>query len=293
MRILYITNYQKIAQASGGFINDYLNDLLYFGLYELLGANVVDSTPIISLYKDNYQKIDPKYLWGGFTSFWLIEKDFIDRTNIGEKIKDRYYDLIIYGAIRRCSDYYDIVSKVYDANKVILIDGNDDQDILPLHTKHPYFKRELNDRYENVFPISFSIPTPKIAKQRNKRKIKGFGNVLPGIRETYVYKNENDYYLDYNNSFYGITMKKAGWDCMRHYEILANYCVPYFIDLKNCPDLTLTSFPKLLVADAMKLFDSGRMDTQRYYDLLDELFNYTCNNLSTQSVAKRVLEMIS
>ena len=49
MNILYITNYIDIAKASGGFINDYQNDLLFFGLRELFGDKVVDSTPILSL----------------------------------------------------------------------------------------------------------------------------------------------------------------------------------------------------------------------------------------------------
>jgi hypothetical protein len=33
------------------------------------------------------------------TAFWLIGNNNIDRTNIEEKIKDRYYDLIIYGLL--------------------------------------------------------------------------------------------------------------------------------------------------------------------------------------------------
>mgnify|MGYP003721134639 FL=1 len=39
-------------------------------------------------------------------------------------------------------------------------------------------------------------------------------------------------------SKYAVTMKKAGWDCMRHYEIAANLTVPCFYLLdekpKNC-----------------------------------------------------------
>ena len=51
MKILYITNHIDIARASGGFINDYQNDLVFYGLRELFGDDVVDSTQIISLYK--------------------------------------------------------------------------------------------------------------------------------------------------------------------------------------------------------------------------------------------------
>ena len=120
MKILYITNYLDIAMASGGFINDYQNDLLFYGLRELFGDNVVDSTQIISLYKEYEDKIPKQHLWGGMTAFWLIGENNIDRSNIEEKIKDRYYDLIIYGAINRCTQYYDLVSKIYNKVAVLL-----------------------------------------------------------------------------------------------------------------------------------------------------------------------------
>ena len=110
MRILYVTNHISIANASGGFISDYQNDLVFYGLRELYGDDVVDSTQIISLYKEYENKIHPRHLWGGMTTFWLIGDNNIDRTNIEQKIKDQFYDLIIYGSIKRCKDYYDIVS---------------------------------------------------------------------------------------------------------------------------------------------------------------------------------------
>src|ERR1700753_859994 len=106
MKILYITNHQSIAAYNGGYISDYMKDLLFFGLYEVLGPDVVDSTPIVSLYTECKSSVNKERLWGGFSSFWLIDKDMIDRTNIEEKIRDRYFDLIIYGAIKRCQDFY-------------------------------------------------------------------------------------------------------------------------------------------------------------------------------------------
>ena len=87
MRILYVTNHISIANASGGFISDYQNDLVFYGLRELYGDDVVDSTQIISLYREHEGKIPSKHLWGGMTAFWLIGNNNIDRTNIEEKIK--------------------------------------------------------------------------------------------------------------------------------------------------------------------------------------------------------------
>jgi hypothetical protein len=289
MKILYITNHIDIANASGGFINDYQNDLVFHGLRELLSDNVVDSTQIISLYKEYENKIPKQHLWGGMTTFWLIEENNIDRSNIEEKIKDQYYDLIIYGTIKRCKQYYDLVSKHYPANKVILIDGSDDPELDPLFEKHLYFKRELQHKHPNLLPITFGIPTNKLATP-NKHKIKEYATCIPGQPETYIFKDERSYYEDYQKSYYGVTMKKAGWDCMRHYEILGNYCMPYFIGLEDCPEDTLTNLPKELLLEGRYLVEN--FDEQKYFHILDEIFNYTKNNLTTKNLAQYILNHV-
>ena len=278
-----------IAKASSGFINDYQNDLVFYGLKELFGDDVVDSTPIISLYKEYKEKISSQNLWGGMTTFWLIENDNVDRTNIEEKIKDQYYDLIIYGAIKRCKNYYDLVSKYYPPNKVILIDGNDESDLDPLYTKHLYFKRELVESHPNLIPITFGIPTCKLA-QPNPNKTQEYATCIPGQPSTYLFKEEKSYYEDYQKSFYGVTMKKAGWDALRHYEILGNYCMPYFVGLEDCPKNTLANLPKELLLEGREL--AFNFDEQKYFHILNELFNYTQNNLTTKNLANYILSKI-
>lgn len=289
MRILYVTDHIDIARASGGFINDYQNDLVFYGLRELFSDDVVDSTQIISLYQEYKGKIHLQHLWGGMTAFWLIGENNIDRTNIEEKIKDKYYDLIIYGAIQRCKQYYDLVSKVYPPNKVILIDGNDESDLNPLYEKHLYFKRELTIDHPNLLPITFGIPTSKLAIP-NKDKTQDYATCIPGQPETYIFKDEIPYYEDYQKSFYGVTMKKAGWDAMRHYEILGNYCMPYFIGLEDCPKNTLANLPKELLLEGREL--SKNFDEQKYFSILDEIFDYTKNNLTTKNIANYIISKL-
>ena len=289
MKILYITNHLDIARVSGGFINDYQNDLVFYGLRELFGDDVVDSTQIISLYKEYEGRIPSQHLWGGMTAFWLIGDNNIDRTNIEEKIKDQYYDLIIYGAIKRCKNYYDLVSKHYPANKVILIDGNDETELDPLYNKHLYFKRELVEDHKNLLPITFGIPTDKLAIP-NLNKTQDYATCIPGQPETYVFKSEQPYYEDYQKSYYGVTTKKAGWDCMRHYEILGNYCIPYFVGLEDCPKNTLANLPKELLLEAKDLTEN--FEEQKYFSILNELFDYTKNNLTTKNLANYILSKI-
>jgi hypothetical protein len=278
-----------IASASGGFISDYQNDLVFYGLRELFGDDVVDSTQILPLYKEYENKIPKQHLWGGMTTFWLIEENNINRNNIEEKIKDRYYDLIIYGSIKRCKQYYDLVSKYYPNNKVILIDGNDEPELDPLYTKHLYFKRELQASHPNLLPITFGIPTCKLAEP-NKNKTQEYATCIPGQPETYVFKDEKSYYKDYQKSYYGVTMKKAGWDCMRHYEILGNYCMPYFIGLEDCPEDTLANLPKELLFKGREL--ANDFNEREYFIILDEIFNYTKNNLTTENIAKKILNYV-
>jgi len=287
MKILYITNHKNSFQLSGGYINDYLNDLLFYGLTELENIEVIDSSPIIHLYKENQQNIPLQTLWGkGFTSTYLIDKDNIDRSNIEEKIKDKYFDLIIYGSVNRCLDYYDIVSKIYPPNKIFLIDGDDSTDINPLSITHPYFKRELISN--NFIPIHFAIPECKITTNKLD-KTQEYGSIIPG-QGGYKFDIEQEYYDDYNKSYFGVTMKKAGWDCMRHYEILANNCIPYFTDLEECPNRILTNLPKELLLEAKEL--ANNFEEQRYFVILNELFEYTKQHLTTKQLAQYVLNYV-
>ena len=287
MKILYVTNHTHILKQSGGYLNDYLNDLLFYGFTELDDVEIVDSTPIIHLYKENQMKIPTQHLWGkGFSSSYLIDNDTVDRTNIEDKIKDKYFDLIVYGTVKRCLDYYDLASSVYPPNKIILIDGDDFTEVHPLSTKHPYFKRELLDN--KLIPIHFAIPEVKITTNKLD-KTQEYGSIIPG-QGGYIFDIEQDYYNDYNKSYFGVTMKKAGWDCMRHYEILANNCIPYFIDLYECPKNTLTNLPKELLLESKEL--ANNFDELKYFNILDEIFNYTKSNLTTKELAKYVLEKI-
>jgi|1_EtaG_2_1085319.scaffolds.fasta_scaffold12496_4 hypothetical protein len=287
MRILYITNHIQTAQSSGGFVNDYLNDLLFHGLTELKNIEVIDSTPIIHLYKENKKLIPIQSLWGkGFTSTYLIDKDNVDRTNIEEKIKDKYFDLIIYGSINRCLDYYNIVSEIYPPNKIFLIDGDDSTNTHTLSKVHPYFKRES---ISNEFiPIHFAIPECKITNNKLD-KIQEYGSIIPG-KDGYKFDIEQEYYNDYNKSYYGVTKKKAGWDCMRHYEILANNCIPYFIDLTECPHQTLTNLPKELLLEGREL--ASNFEVGKYFNILNELFEFTKNNLTTKQLAQYLLNHV-
>lgn len=271
---------------------DYLNDLIFHGFYELFGKQTVDSKPLTFLYNTYKYEWSKSRLYGnGFSVAGIIEEDTADRSNIPEKIADQFYDYIVYGSVWRCLDYIDLVTKTYPANRVVILDGEDHTDVHPIAEKFSYFKRELMQDGPNLHPISFCIPAIKMATGPVLLKTKEMGTVIPGKLDTYVFKENEEvlYYKDYQESFYGLTMKKAGWDCMRHYEILANHCIPYFQDIDLCPPRILTHLPKNLIKEGMLLRDQTSLPEEKYYETCDQLFEYTKANLTTKKMAEYVL----
>lgn len=144
-----------------------------------------------------------------------------------------------------------------------------------------------------IYPISFSIPMQKILDSiPEKRNL--FATIIPGIASTYIYNNEKDYYNGYRESVFGKTKCKGGWDCLRHYEILANGCIPYFENLNQCPINTMTHFPKELVKQAMDVLGTTtELNSELVKEYCQKLLDYTREHLSTKAMASYVLRTIN
>lgn len=147
-------------------------------------------------------------------------------------------------------------------------------------------------------PISFSIPLSKIVRSI-PQKDKDFATIIPGDISTYIFNEEEEYYKDYRRSYFAFTWKKGGWDCMRHYEILASGCIPYFVDLERCPEGTMHLFPRELILEAMNLpgvsygkIDHSIFDVDAYNEILEKLLTYTREHLTTEKMAQYMLDQI-
>lgn len=113
----------------------------------------------------------------------------------------------------------------------------------------------------------------------------------------YSFATEEEYYREYGTSLFAYTYHKGGWDSMRHYEILANGGIPYFLELKRCPPNIMMRFPKTLIRDVMELpgvINTGKVDMRKanlscLMDVRRKLFDYTRFNLSTVSLARYFL----
>lgn len=147
----------------------------------------------------------------------------------------------------------------------------------------------------NLHPITFSIPECKIISRIPEKK-KLLSSIIPGDRSTYKFTSEEDYYNEYKSSMFAKTCKKSGWDCMRHYEIIANGCIPYFADLELCPKDTMALLPKDLLKQGNTLFERLLVskftdaDLEEYIQIATRLMLHLKSHLTTSRIANYILK---
>ena len=304
MKILYINSYDP----------DYLTMLLFHGLISL-GHEVIDLNYMDYLDKCNEFKIDRNSLYGkGFSYAFIINKDRAndDRTNIEEKIAQHYFDIIIF-SIRNLK-YLDLVVEKYKMGEIFVVDGEDwgsiNNSLIFDYTNILYFKRELIApnhgfaSYSKIFPINFAIPKEKF-QQKNYYKSKfcekdDYVPYLAYIEESgrkYKFNNEQEYYNHYNDTAFVITGSNGGYDCMRHYEIVASHSLPVYLSWDKVPRGCMTMWPSQLQFEANTLYIDtnffGKLDNSyfehKYFKILDEFYDYAYNNLTTEHLAKYLL----
>lgn len=178
------------------------------------------------------------------------------------------------------------------------------------HKRFLYFKREWtpetihNMRFkvvpkrlckflpppDNFRSISFSIPEEKIVKEiPHKAKLfprhivdPEVAKNIPESSKSYAFRSEDEYYADLQASKFGITTKRAGWDCLRHYEIAASGAVLCFRDLHKKPE---TCAPH-------GLNETNCITYSNYEDLMQKIsglseYRYKEIQLATMQWAKR------
>ena len=108
----------------------------------------------------------------------------------------------------------------------------------------PNFLLKKLDFHKNLRKISFGFPAQKITDFSSLKKEKLFtkhivddeiASIIEDSVSSYAFTSEESYYQDIQKSKFGITTKRSGWDCLRHYEIAANGAVICFKDLDKKP----------------------------------------------------------
>lgn len=163
-------------------------------------------------------------------------------------------------------------------------------------------------------PIWFGIPSQNILSSL-PNKTRGFASIIPGHRGTYVYRTQADYYRGYEEAHFALTMKKGGFECLRHYEILARGSIPYFLDWDAYPLNISVRLPRAHITEAMSLPGVPRqselleamklentsflmkipvnpMFSRRYSEIASDILKWTKRYLSVESLAQYVLDVI-
>ena len=246
MRILFLTTPGE----------DYLQDSLFYGLRRRLGADVVDWPRKDVMYTD-CPRPNAELYGRGFTLWKLLPPIDVDRPPANASIHDAAggFDLLVFGSIRRQRAEFAAwnrrrgFARFTDRPRAVFLDGEDKTRLLiPAALRGRYYKRERTRGTAPLTrPISFSIPAAKIALRVAADKPRRFATHvqceeayrIPWIAEhcksSYAFDTEDAYRADLASSLFGLTMRKAGWDCMRHYEVAANGCVPAFWKLGEKP----------------------------------------------------------
>ena len=182
------------------------------------------------------------------------------------------------------------------------------REMLPETLDSIYFRMPVNllklfSFPKNIKPVSFSIPRQKITDRLPEKKKLFVQDIVDEEVALNVYgkstrnrlNSEQEYYKDIQDSKFGITTKRAGWDCLRHYEIAANGAVICFKNLDKKPKICA---PHGLVPNYNCISYSGYNDLmetiknisdEAYSDLLQRSFDW----VKAQTTVERVSNLLS
>ena len=134
--------------------------------------------------------------------------------------------------------------KLNDYQHKVSINNGEHIDTFDLaDTRENIFLTAQECHYEKGFwPIGLSSPR-SCEHEPSLNRSQMISSVVPGL--PYSFENEDDYYKEYNTSYYALTHKKGGWDCFRHIEILMNGAIPLMPDAFEIPKYSMVHYPKL------------------------------------------------
>lgn len=226
---------------------DYQTDCLLHGLRSIPGVETTDYPRLWYMYSSEFGpgKRNLSDVYGrGFTMYGhMADADVCrEEEEISYRIRHGYYDIAVVHP--SCpGSLATLIMEHLPSSRIAWLDGTDEQDIIgPAVGTGRYFKRELAKSMPGVLPIGFAFPEEKIPPR--VAKTRAVAHCDPRDRSTYIYDTEEGYYHGYSESLFGITTCKAGWDCMRHYEIMAAGALPWFMDIDKCPPTTCTFLPR-------------------------------------------------
>jgi len=148
---------------------------------------------------------------------------------------------------------------------------------------------------DSIFPLPYCIPdecvvsaSASASSPPKKQSIWATHYISQTGEHNYNFNHfqENEYNEMYRLSYFGKTERRGGWDCLRHYEIMANGCIPVFPSLEECPADTMISFPKKLVIDASRELQPDALDEIQYNLYRQNILEHLQEHCTVTSTAR-------
>ena len=282
MKILFFTTENKLYQG------DLLENTILHGLRSCLGENCVDYPKKKVMYHD-FSEVHKDNIHGrGFTLLTTPIKDILNR-NIFEQHLDGH-DL--YG---------------HAPNKIIF----DNEEIIGTQFDNSFKREFTKSSHKNVYPTGFGIPKERIRNLNIDCKNQLFQKTAPdyslfkdikdlgGGFKHHKFSIESEYYEDLSASWFGLTSKKGGWDCLRHYEIIAAGACLLFRDYDKKPplcspqNLPCFSYSSKEELDGIinRLVVNGK-PTDEYVDMVNQQRKWLLEFATTEARAKYIINII-
>lgn len=313
MKILFLTTINSDKQG------DYLEISTLHGLRTILGNNCVDFPRKKIMYHDFSDSPKNSLHGKGFSLLTTPIKDI--PSALRENISLKEFDVIIYGDGHMYNEY----PNFFDGYNIWIIDGHDlygdaprkiyyDNEYIIGTQYNKSFKRELIETNTNfiVYPTGFGIPEERILDldfsiktQLYQKTAPSFSlfeqnNELGGGNLHHKFNNEKEYYEDLKSSWFGLTCKKGGWDCLRHYEILAAGALLLFRDYNKkpllCSPQNLPCFSYSSKDELYSLMENlvvNNIPTKEYISMLELQRKWLIECGTTVARAKYILKIIS
>jgi len=311
MRLLFVPTIKVEAQ------NDYLEVSILHGLRELMGNRCLDYPRKKIMYHD-FSDIPKDQLHGkGFT---LLTKPLHDLTEEERNLTS--YDAVLYGCGHMYGEGTIEEFNEISTHNVWVLDGHDlfgdaprkikfnDQEVIGVQYRK-CFKRELVEKVPDVYPTGFGIPEYQIRPFDLTKKDQLYQKTAPdnslfqtvqdlgGGFSHHKFTVEEEYYDDLSRSWFGLTCQKGGWDCMRHYEIMAAGSVLLFRDYNLKP---ATCSPQILpclsystkeeLDDIMNRLVVNNKPTDEYMFYLNKQREWLNNVGTTKARAREIIKII-
>jgi hypothetical protein len=148
----------------------------------------------------------------------------------------------------------------------------------------PQRRAEVAFERNGAWPIGFSWPRASFPDATGTRRHL-VARPLPGV--PYAYASEDDYLAAYRGSHWGVTHRKAGWDCFRHVEVLFAGAVPLMPDAHRVPEDVMVFHPVAVLA---RLWEVARAAGPfPADDISPALVAYAKEHLTSAAMARYIL----